>query len=442
MNPVALGIDVGTTRVKAAVVGLDGTEHHVVSASTPWRIGPDGTQVDVAELGDIALRVAGEAGDWAGECGATVRAIGVTGMAETGALLDESGHALAPGFAWHNAQGFPAEVQDAFGAERFIRTTGRDCTIAPSIIKLDLLRRRGHSFAPGQQWLNIPDYVAYRLSGVRAAEISAACRTGLVDIAARDWWDDALAFLGAGRWLLPGDLVPGGTTLGPAAGEVPPSLRGAAVATGGHDHPVAALGVGSSAPGELALSLGTAEAQLRFAEPPMDPDTIAAAVALGASVDWHPLGDRLTVLGALPSGITLGRLAAALGCRDTPGRLELSARALSETRTRSPRIADATFDSFSIEDITDGVTPERLWGNAVADVVESSSRLMERVAGVLGPWAAVTMFGGWVHDPLVDRLRREQLGEGLRVSTANEAGAVGAALLAARMIGETGVPLH
>lgn len=439
---VALGIDVGTTRVKAAVVGLDGTEQHVASAPTPWQLTADGTLVDVAELGDVALRVAGAAGDWALAAGASVCAIGVTGMAETGALLDGAGRALAPGFAWHNTQGFPAQVQDAFGAERFNRTTGRDCTIAPSIVKLDLLRRRGHVFAPGEQWLNIPDYIAFRLSGVRAAEISLACRTGLVDIAARDWWDDALAFLGAGRWLLPGELIPGGTVLGTATGEVPPSLRGARVATAGHDHPVAALGVGSSAPGELVLSLGTAEAQLRFVDPPLPPAIVADAVALGASVDWHPLGDRLTVLRALPTGITLGRLADAIGCGSTADRLQLSERALDERDSEYPRVAAATFDSFSIEGIGDGVTPERLWRNAVAGVIGESGHMMRRVAQLLGPWRGSTMFGGWIHDPLAARLRREQLGEELRASPVDEAGAVGAALLAAGMMGDTAVTHH
>lgn len=435
---LAIGIDVGTTRVKAALVTADGQERHVASASTPWRTTADGTQIDVTELGDLALSLAGEAGDHAEETGGSVRAIGVTGMAETGALLNREGALLAPGFAWHHTLGHPREMAESLGRERFIRTTGRDSDILPSIIKLDLLRRRGHRFEPGQQWLNIPDYVAYRLSGVRAAEISVSCRTGLVDIAAHDWWDDALDFLGVGRWFVPGSPVPGGTLLGRAAADVPDSLRNAMVGTGGLDHPTAALGIGSSSPGELVLSLGTAEAQIRFERTGLDPETVGRAVALGASVDVHPLGDRLCVLGALPTGITLGRLAAMLGCTTTQERIELSRRALSAPLDDSvrPRIVDATFGSFAIEGIGDGITRESLWRAAMTDVVSASAAMVAQLSDLLGPQERTTMFGGWIHDPLQAQMRAEQFGPELRVSTAREPGAVGAAQLALLAAGE------
>ena len=85
---VALGIDVGTTRIKAEVVALDAGELHCEAALTPWRQVADGPQADLDEIADVAMAVATAAAEWAQVAGHKVVAIGVTGMAETGALLD------------------------------------------------------------------------------------------------------------------------------------------------------------------------------------------------------------------------------------------------------------------------------------------------------------------------------------------------------------------
>ncbi len=434
---VALGIDVGTTAVKAALVGLDGAELACHSAPTPWQAGRDGPQLDVVELGDLALNLAGAAARRAAGAGWAVRAVGVTGMAETGALLDGAGRALAPGYAWHHTLGSPQRVQEALGRRQFIRTTGRDCTISPSIVKLDVLRHRGHAFAPGQCWLGVPDYVAYRLCGVRAAEISTASRTGLLDVGAGKWWDDALAFLGTDRSLLPGEPVPGGTLLGPVHDDAPPELRGALVGTAGHDHPTAALAVGCLASGDLALSLGTAEGQLRFLATGVDGDLVERIVEIGGSVDRHPLGDRMTVVGALPTGITLARLARLLGCESTADRLELSRSALEAGASGSGAcLVEPTFEAFGLVGVTDDTTRAGTWRAVAAQLTEASHALALRVAGVVGPWRRAVAFGGSVRDPLARRLRRDAFGDELDLVEVDEPGTVGAALLAARAAGE------
>lgn len=438
---VALGIDVGTTRIKAEVVGLDAAELHCEAALTPWQQRADGPAADLDELGDVALLVAAAAGDWAQAQGHQVVAIGVTGMAETGALLDAHSRPLAPAFAWHHTLGDPARVQDALGRQHFILTTGRDCSISPSVIKLDMLRQRGHRFTRGQRWLNIPDYVAWRLCGVQAAEISTSSRTGLLDIAAGTWWDEALELLGAGRWLMPGEPVPGGTLLGRTLSSLPHCLQQATVATGGHDHPVGALAAGATAPGFLGLSLGTAEAQVRIVTPDLPPEAIARVVAGGGTVDWHPLGDRWTVLGALPTGITLARLATLLGCQSVAERMALS-RAALDCPDLGPELhlANVTYDGFDLRGIADGVSRPALWRRAVQDLVAESSALMARMDAVLGPRAQAAVFGGWLNDPLVSRARSAQLGPDAAITTVLEPGAVGAAMLAAGATGATARP--
>ena len=431
MTDVAIGIDVGTTRVKASVVSAGRRELRCFSAPTPWQSVEGQLQVDLGELGDVALRLAGEAAAWGRDAGHAVAGVASTGMAETGALLGADGAVLAPGFAWHHTLGDAGRVEAALGD--FIAVAGRSCTLAPSIVKLDHLRTTGHRFRPGQTWLNVPDYVAWRLCGVRAAEMSTSSRTGLVDILGKRWWVDALEFLDAGLWLVPDELLPCGVRLGEAAGDVPDSLRGVAVCTGGHDHPTAALSVGGEQVGTLDMSLGTAEAQLRIVAPPLSRDQVVALVGAGASVDLHPLGDRLTVLSALPTGMTLERLATVLGACDLESRRALSQEALACEPARV-RLANVTLDDFGIEGISDGATRAGLWRAAAEQLVADSVATTASAEAILGPPRQIKTFGGWIKDPLVAALRAP-LGQRAQPDEPEEPGAMGAALMALKGAG-------
>jgi len=435
-NAVALGVDVGTTRIKAATVSLDGRELHSASTETPWRPSDQGPLLDLDQLRDDVIALCDEAASQTLLDGDQVSAIAITGMAETGALLDGAGRPIVPGFAWHHRSGDPERIFAALGEQEFIEHTGRTASITPSITKLDLLRHQGHTFAPGQRWLTIPDYVSYCLCGEQAAELSEASRTGLLDIVARTWWDDALEFLGATRSLLPGEPVPTGTVLGPVRGDLPGSLRGAVVATGGHDHPMAAIGVGVTEPGVLGLSLGTAEAQLRIIPPITTRHDVAVAVAASGFVDWHPLGDRMTLVGAIPTGITLERLATLLGCRTLADRLALSVEAMrADLPATGVRLAEADFDRFSLTDIGDDAQPAAVWRAVVSALSATSGSVIDAVEQAFGPRTRAVVYGGWIHDPLVRRERLNQLGPNVAFSDIEEAGIVGSALVAAKAAG-------
>lgn len=91
-----VGIDLGTTSAKAAVVTLDGRELAHGGVAMPWRQVPTGAQIDPTVLPEIAL-AAGAALDQVSR-GAVV-GVGVTSMAETGALLDSAGRPAAPAIA-------------------------------------------------------------------------------------------------------------------------------------------------------------------------------------------------------------------------------------------------------------------------------------------------------------------------------------------------------
>lgn len=429
VSETAVGIDIGTTRVKAGLVGPDSTLLHVEARSTPWQTTHEGPVIDVVELGDLAIHVASECAEWAAAHGHRVVAVGTTGMAETGALLNAAGEPMAPGFAWHHTLGDAAGVQQALGRDHFAATTGHGCDLAPSIIKLDYLRSRGHEFQNGQRWLNIPEYVTWRLTGTMACEFSLSGRTGLFDLLNKDWWDEGLEFLGAGRWLMPGDPVAAGTPVGRVRSEFAPNLAGSVVTTAGHDHPVAAIALGLAKTGVLALSLGTSEAHVRVIEPTLGRAEILALVDLGVTIDWHPLADRWYVLSTLPTDITLERLSRVLGCGTTAERIELSRRVIGTTDVGTARLENVSLSGFSLSNVTDADSPVTIWRMAVDQLLEHSYNHVSEISNIVGNPRKEVMFGGWTHDPLIlqERVRKGQ--ELLKDSPA-EPGIVGAANMA------------
>ena len=61
------------------------------------------------------------------------------------------------------------------------------------------------------RWLSVGEWVVHRLGGEQVAELSLASRTGWLDLHARGWWDEALAWSGAPPGLLP-EPAPAATT--------------------------------------------------------------------------------------------------------------------------------------------------------------------------------------------------------------------------------------
>ena len=103
MGELLLGIDVGTTWCKAAVVTPDGRElaHHRVPV--PWQPVPTGAEIEPKRLPEIAL-IAAEGALDRGPVGRVV-GVGVTSMAEAGALIDARDNPVAPAIAWHDWRG-------------------------------------------------------------------------------------------------------------------------------------------------------------------------------------------------------------------------------------------------------------------------------------------------------------------------------------------------
>jgi sugar (pentulose or hexulose) kinase len=446
MSELFVGVDIGTEVLKAVAMDRDGTVCGGAERPTPWQHRGGQAEADPMSLVRLAETVAAEAAlasRGTGDGADRVLAIGVTGMAETGVLVDSNDGPLAPAIAWFDPRGDVDTIVRELGTETFERTTGLPLTALPSLPKLLWLRRNHPETKGAVRFYSVGEWVVRGLGGDPVSELSLASRTGLLDLGAARPWDAALGLL---DWpsLLPepvmagtaagraGDSVP--AALQVAGDPVPSILRGAVLTVAGHDHQVAAYGVGAATDGALFDSLGTAEAFVRTILPPLTPERASALTTQGVSVGWGVVAGHLSVITGLPTGLTLNRIATMLGAVTRADRVALGEQALGAPDHPTLRLVNPRDEHFGIDGITDGVTPARLWRTAVDGMAVEARRLVARVDALVGPYQRVVVAGGWLRNPAVLAAKRRQYGA---MSTAGvaEPGAYGAALLAASAAG-------
>lgn len=425
MNELLLGIDVGTTFVKAAIVTLDGVERGHGHARTPWRPVPTGAEIDPHEL--FGTVVAAARGPLASVPSSRVIAIGVTGMAETGVLLDGAGEPIVPAIAWHDTRG--AEEMNALSlalGEEFSAHTGLPLSTQWSLVKLRWLRAHHTEAERGVRWLNVAEWVVRCFGGDEIAELSLASRTGFLDVKRGDWWEAPRAWLDAPPGFLP-QPAPAGTP----AGRVTRALdeaKGAVLTVAGHDHLCASVGVGATRPGDVFDSCGTAEALVRSLDQMPSRADVFRLVGNGITVGRHVLPDRFALLGGLESGLARQRFLTLLGVESEEQRRALDEAALALRDGSGGLTVHNVGDPLaSVTGIFRGARPAHLWRAALDAVEAESASLLATLESFAGRTARLVVSGGGA-SIAVRALKQAAVGA-LDVPPVAEAGARGAALL-------------
>ena len=267
-KPALIGIDVGTTAVKAVAVDEMGrllaeadieqpisvprpgwSEQH---PETWWRSTKDAVSAVMA-----AVRRLPDAVD--------VRAVGLSGQMHSSVFLDDSGAVIRPALLWNDVRTTDQcrEMTAALGLNGLRRTVGNLALEGFTAPKLLWLRENEPaSYDRLRTLLLAKDYIRYKLTGEFATEPSDAAGTLLFDVHRRRWSDDVLSALGISPELLP--TVVGSTDV---SGAVTPSVArdlglppSTPVIGGGADNAAGAVGSGVVVPGRVQSSIGTSGA--------------------------------------------------------------------------------------------------------------------------------------------------------------------------------------
>ena len=305
---ILIGIDVGTTNWKTAAFTADGKPFAIHKTPTPTHVSPEGfNYYDPEELWrclcDLLQRTAADC------AGQEILGISVTSMAEAIIPIDKEGHPLFPAIAWYEgvAKDEAAFLESRLGADHIFSICGLPIDAAFPLPKMMWMRSHHPKvYERSWKWLQMADYVYYKLCGATATDYTIACRTLAYDLHARSWSKEMLDTAQVPAALFP-EVMKSGSLLGTvnaAAAEETGLPRGTRVFAGGHDHPCATITSGCMSGRKLMDSSGTVESWLllseKGAEVPCTPEGARIGLYLdperyvlwgdiktsGASADW------------------------------------------------------------------------------------------------------------------------------------------------------------
>ncbi len=282
MSQYLLSLDIGTTHCKAGLFDLHGRMERNISHPTPLERADSGVAFyDPEDLWTLCTRLMSQIR--AGIEPDSILALGLTGMAETGLLIERAtGTPRSPLIPWFEPASTPQAdrlkvVGDVF--ERFSRS-GLRPSFKSGLAKILWLRDQDASLLSGAIWLGAVDYILYRLTGMMGTDHSLAGRSYAFRIDQRTWDVDWIQDLGIDPELFP-PVFPSGQAAGWVTERAGSSIGikpGTPVSICGHDHVCASFGCGAINPGLVFDSMGTAE-------------------ALVGGYDPHPLGEAEYISG-------------------------------------------------------------------------------------------------------------------------------------------------
>jgi len=156
-----------------------------------------------------------------------IASVGVDGWAVDYLRLDENGDPLADPFCYRDERTQRAEkkVHEIISPSRLYSLTGIQLLGLNTLYQLYADKLAGGR--PGTFWLNLPEYVTYRLGGHRVAEYTNATHTQLVRLGGQEWCEEIFESLGLDISAAP-KIVPSGSIVGSIGGDLSklPALRG------------------------------------------------------------------------------------------------------------------------------------------------------------------------------------------------------------------------
>lgn len=261
MDGLFLGIDLGTSEVKALLVDErgrpQGASGSPLAASRPhprWseQAPEDWWQATLAAIDRLRETHPAALG--------AVRGIGLSGQMHGATILDAADRPLRPAILWNDTR-CDHECLELMerepGTQRITGNLVMPGFTAPKL--LWVARNEPEVFARAASVLLPKDFLRLRLTGEKVSEMSDAAGTLWLDMARRDWSDAMLEATRLSRAHMP-RLVEGSEP----SGQLLPELAArwgirqpVIVAGGGGDNAASAVGIGAVAPGAGFISLGT-----------------------------------------------------------------------------------------------------------------------------------------------------------------------------------------
>lgn len=256
-----LGIDLGTSEVKALVINEDG--EIVTSHSVPLTIQrphPHWSEQSPQAWWEATDYLMTTLKDKCEKHWSAIKAVGLSGQMHGAVLLDAAGEVIRPAILWNDTRS-ALECSELEEIAPELHSIAGNLAM-PGFTAPKLLWVRRHepeNFKRIDTVLLPKDYLRFRMTDKKISDMSDSAGTLWLDVAKRDWSDALLEKCGLSRRNMPA-LVEGCDASATLTPEI--AMRWGldprvVVAGGGGDNAVSAIGVGAVNPGDAFISLGT-----------------------------------------------------------------------------------------------------------------------------------------------------------------------------------------
>lgn len=286
-----LGLDVGTTTCRC--IAADRQGEVVAWAATevaPYYPAPGRAVLHADRWWEAARQVLRDVAAQLRRADARPAALGLAGLMHAITPLDAEGRVLAPSMLWMDQRAqaqvdwLNAEARETLEA---VLGPGARASSTPSLPRLRWLSEHEPEIMRRTRiWLLPKDYVRYRLTGRWASDPSDAAGAMLYDPRRGDWSPELLALAGVRPEqmppILPSEALAGHLTTEAAAATG--LAAGLPVAVGAGDTLATTLGSGGEAPGRALIYIGTAAWVRRQGR--RDRSRFLATATTGAALRW------------------------------------------------------------------------------------------------------------------------------------------------------------
>ena len=273
-----LGIDLGTTGVKAALFAAE--DGHVLADAFvdyplyhPHPGWAEQNPADWWQATVIAIRACLSSASRSGTQPSDVKGIGLSGQMHGVVLLDQAHQVLHPCIIWADQRSDEQclWMTERVGASRLIEYVSNPALTGFSAPKLLWVRDNEPDLFSQTRTVLLPkDYIRYLLTGVAAMEISDAAGTCLLDVKQGVWSQEVFQAIELDPSLFPA-IIPADAVGGTITAEVAAATGlpvGTPVAGGGADNACGAVGNGVVTSGIVLISVGTSGIVLAHADSP------------------------------------------------------------------------------------------------------------------------------------------------------------------------------
>jgi len=298
-----IGIDVGTSSIKALLVNPNG---EVLANSNPQY--PFQTPAPLWAETDPEVW-------WHATCAALkellkdqkperIGGVGLTGQMHGLVLLDQEGQPLRPCIMWNDQRSYKEcdEMMESIGQSEVLRITGNPILAGFTAPKLRWVEKNEPEiFSKISKVLLPKDFIRYRLTGEFFSDVSDASGTSMLNVGKRQWSDEILSAMG---W--PRDWLPEVTESTIASAKISPSVSdltglvaGTPVIAGGGDQAAQAVGCGIVKQGMVSATLGTSGVVFAQSdEYRVEPEGKLHAFCHAMPGKWHLMGVMLSAAGS------------------------------------------------------------------------------------------------------------------------------------------------